>query len=401
MVAGGAALGRLDDGRRILVTGALPGERVEARTTRTQPGLVHAVVTEVTEAAPERVAPPCPLVAAGCGGCDWQHIDTVAQGEFKRDIVVDALRRIGRLDEPPVAATISLTPVDYRTTIRALVTADGEIALRKARSHDAIAITGCMVADPGLRALIDTVRFSPYQPVTLRAGAGTSERLAVGAGPRPASLPSDVAWSDNSKHAKTKRDASTTGSFTARVGAARFEVPPTAFFQPHVDGPARLSELVAEMLPELSSRAERRVGEQRLADLYAGVGLFATTLPAASVVAVERHRPSAEAARRNLLANGHSEPRSRVIVGDVDDADIGEVDAVVADPSRAGLGRAGAAAVARTGAEVAVLVSCDAASLGRDTMLLAELGYHLERAVPVDQFGHTSHIEIVSRFTRA
>jgi 23S rRNA (uracil1939-C5)-methyltransferase len=109
------------------------------------------------------------------------------------------------------------------------------------------------------------------------------------------------------------------------------------------------------------------------------------------VVAVERDRSSARAAARNVAG--------RVIHAPVERADIGEADAVIADPSRAGLAKAGTAAIARTGAQIVALVSCDPASFARDAKLLDALGYTLERAVPVDQFGHTSHIEIVGRFT--
>jgi 23S rRNA (uracil1939-C5)-methyltransferase len=74
---------------------------------------------------------------------------------------------------------------------------------------------------------------------------------------------------------------------------------------------------------------------------------------------------------------------------------------VVADPSRAGLGRAGVAAVVGSGGERLVLVSCDAASLGRDARLLAAAGFQPVESVVVDQFPMTSHVEVVSRFDRS
>ncbi|MCA9673862.1 MAG: hypothetical protein KC464_02385, partial [Myxococcales bacterium] len=71
---------------------------------------------------------------------------------------------------------------------------------------------------------------------------------------------------------------------------------------------------------------------------------------------------------------------------------------VVADPARRGLGRRGAEVVARTGAARVVLVSCDAGSLGRDAAALSEAGYRHVESVGVDQFGHTGHVEVVTRF---
>jgi 23S rRNA (uracil1939-C5)-methyltransferase len=73
---------------------------------------------------------------------------------------------------------------------------------------------------------------------------------------------------------------------------------------------------------------------------------------------------------------------------------------VVADPARAGLGRDGIPRVAATGATRVVLVSCDAASLGRDTAGLVAAGYRHEESVVIDMFGHTGHVEVVTRFDR-
>jgi 23S rRNA (uracil1939-C5)-methyltransferase len=76
-------------------------------------------------------------------------------------------------------------------------------------------------------------------------------------------------------------------------------------------------------------------------------------------------------------------------------------DVVIADPARAGLGAPGVKAVAATGAPIVVLVSCDAASLGRDVGLLAKAGYSFQRSTLVDLFAHTSHVECVSVFRKS
>ena len=47
-----------------------------------------------------------------------------------------------------------------------------------------------------------------------------------------------------------------------------------------------------------------------------------------------------------------------------------------------------------------VLVACDAAALGRDVGLLAQAGYDLTAATPVDLFPHTSHVEVVAVLDR-
>ena len=89
-----------------------------------------------------------------------------------------------------------------------------------------------------------------------------------------------------------------------------------------------------------------------------------------------------------------------VFAGDVTKWSPGPADFVVADPSRKGLGRKGVNVVTESGARRLVLVSCDAASLGRDAALLHEDGFFLTSVTVVDMFPHTFHVEVVSIFDR-
>ena len=91
MVAGGSALARDADGQVVFVNGALPGERVRVEIETERRGYRTARLLDVLEPSPDRVVPPCPELARGCGACQWQHISVDAQRTLKRDIVVDAL----------------------------------------------------------------------------------------------------------------------------------------------------------------------------------------------------------------------------------------------------------------------------------------------------------------------
>src|SRR3954453_9025037 len=138
MVAGGVAHAKGDDGRVVLVEGALPDETVRVEITSDPSDHMRARVTEVIDASPHRITPPCEFARAGCGGCTWQHIAPAAQPAFKVDIVRDALRRIGKIESPPIRPSLTLPPTGYRTTVRALVS-DGRAAYRRHQSHDPIA----------------------------------------------------------------------------------------------------------------------------------------------------------------------------------------------------------------------------------------------------------------------
>ena len=195
VVAGGAALARDSDGRVVFVDGALPGERVIVRLTEERKDFARAVVTEVVAASPDRVAPPCPALAAGCGGCTWQHVAPAAQARLKADIVVDALRRIGRLADPPRPSVVALPGPALRTTARLAVSPESGRAGHRVRGGtDAVETDACLAAHPLLEELIVDGRYPGAGEVLLRVGVASGERLAqVDNGASTVRVPAGVA----------------------------------------------------------------------------------------------------------------------------------------------------------------------------------------------------------------
>ena len=73
VVAGGDGLARDEGGKIVFVEGAVPGDRVRVEITVSKRDFNRARVVDAVEPSADRVEPPCPFVAAGCGGCQWQH----------------------------------------------------------------------------------------------------------------------------------------------------------------------------------------------------------------------------------------------------------------------------------------------------------------------------------------
>ena len=135
--------------------------------------------------------------------------------------------------------------------------------------------------------------------------------------------------------------------------------------------------------------------EGPLLDAYCGVGLFGALAGIGRAVIGVESNPSAVADAAYNFG-----PHGRVIETDFERWNPEPVGVVIADPSRAGLRAAGCDRIAETGAKAVALVSCDPASLARDASLLVKHGYTLDHVTVVDLFGHTSHVETVSRFQR-
>jgi 23S rRNA (uracil1939-C5)-methyltransferase len=388
---GGAAIARHPDGRVVLVEGALPGERVAVRVRERRRDFLRATTVGVLDPSPDRVTPPCPHVAEGCGGCDLQHLAAAAQPDLKRAVVADALRRIGRLADARVDRAPPLPATGYRTTVRAAVVG-GRAGYRAARRHDVVTVDACLVAHPAVEALLVGGRFPRCREVTIRVGAATGDRLVV-ASPSAAGVELRGAPAEGAGVVgDDELDRGRRAWIHEEVAGRRFRVSARSFFQSRPDGAAALVDEVRRAGGEELSSAGTVV------DAYAGVGLFAATVApsGARVVAVESGAPAVADARRNLAEVADA----AVVRAAVERWSPRPADVVIADPARTGLGREAAAVLAGTGAPVLVLVSCDAASLGRDAALLAGHGFRHARSTVVDLFPHTHHVEVVTRFSR-
>jgi len=394
LVAGGAALSRRDNGEIVLVRGALPGELVEV-SVAAQHGAARGTLQRVLEASADRIDPLCPHVAQRCGGCDLADLGHAQQQRAKIELVVDSFRRLGKWNEPAVRPGPPLDPWGFRTTMR-LAVHQGRAGLRQTASNDIVEIDHCAVAHPLLDELIVDGRYASATEVTVRVGATTGERLALVSPNRDGvHLPADVRVVGADELASGKR-----AWIHDDVVGRRWRISAESFFQTRPDGAAALVGAVRELAADvLDAEPVASDAVRTLHDLYSGVGLFAGALldgrPGWRAVAIESNLSAAADARINL-----ADVDARVVATPVERARASRAHLVIADPSRAGLGRSGTKVVAATRTDRLVLVSCDAAAAGRDLLLLAGEGYVPVESIVVDLFPHTHHVEIVTRFDR-
>lgn len=397
---GAEAVGRLPSGKVCFVPFAIPGERVTVVVTEEHARWARGRLVEVLEDSPDRMAPPCPHFGPGrCGGCALQHVTPERQAALKRRVVIEQLERIGRISDPPVADTVQLAPWAYRNHARFAVHPSGRLGFRRSGRDDVEAVDRCPLLTPAVQRLRDEAgdRWSGAVSVSVRAAhAGRGTALVVEPGeealpPLPPG-PSGVAVVDTAGVAHPLRGAATVHE---HVAGFDYRVSAGSFFQPSTAGAEALVGLVRDA-------AEVTAGDA-VADLYAGVGLFARVLAAdgAAVVAVEGSPSACADAEHNLAAT-----TATVVCAPVERAlemflaEDGSFDVVVLDPPRRGAGRDVCGQLARLRARTVVYVSCDPAALARDARALVAAGYRLARAVPVDQFAQTAAIETVATFAR-
>ena len=177
---GGDAMGRLDDpitrtgGRAVFVPFGLPGERVRVRLTAEKKNFARGEIVEVLEASKDRIQPRCKHFGE-CGGCHYQNLPYEKQLAAKTEILIDQLKRIGKIENPPVQPMVACpNPWNYRNHIQFHLTKDGNIGYVGASFRPAIIpITECHLPEPSLNSLWPQLKFdsgTEIERVSLRAG---------------------------------------------------------------------------------------------------------------------------------------------------------------------------------------------------------------------------------------
>ena len=96
--AKGVSVGKTELGKTVLVSGAVPGDLVNARVKKSKSNYFEAEVVEILEYSDYRVEPKC-IHFGTCGGCKWQNIAYEKQLDFKHNEVVNNIKRIGGVND--------------------------------------------------------------------------------------------------------------------------------------------------------------------------------------------------------------------------------------------------------------------------------------------------------------
>ena len=147
---GGDAVGRKNN-FTIFVPQGIPGEKVKIEINEVKKSYARGEIISVLESTEERITPDCE-VSEECGGCQIDHLDYQAQLKYKRQMVVDALEHIGKLDNITVNPVLGMEhPFSYRNKAQfPLDVRDEEVVIGfyAAGSHDLIAHEDCQIQHP-------------------------------------------------------------------------------------------------------------------------------------------------------------------------------------------------------------------------------------------------------------
>jgi 23S rRNA (uracil1939-C5)-methyltransferase len=180
---------------------------------------------------------------------------------------------------------------------------------------------------------------------------------------------------------------------TEQQGDLRFAVSPQSFLQINPEQTKKLYDTAIRLLDPKP--------DQMIADVYCGIGTISLAIAkhAGKVIGIEYVPEAIEDAKKNAAENGIG--NAEFLCGLAEDVLPDLVrkgmrpDAIVIDPPRKGCEEQVLSAIAESGVDRVVYVSCNPATLARDAKILSTSGFWIEHVQPVDMFPHTQHVENV------
>jgi len=434
----GLGVGRVD-GFAVFVQGAIDGEVVLAKIIKVLKSYAVARVMEFLKTSPQRTEPFCPVYKR-CGGCSLQHMSYEKTLEFKRQVVIDNLTRIGRLKDVNVNETIGMgIPLNYRNKAQYPVGPgkDGPVAgFFARRSHEIIYAPVCGIqhplSDKAKDIVLDFIKAEDipvYDEITgaglirhvvVKTAFGTGEVMVILVATRPEipkinKLPerlkrdipglASIILNVNPKWGNViLGDQNITlcgkGFIEDKLGGLTFEISPLSFYQ--------VNPVQTEVLYNKAVEYAKLNGNETVYDLYCGIGtitLFAAR-KAGRAIGIEVVSEAVESAKRNALKNNIT--NTEFYAGKAEEvfpklfAEGKTADVVFIDPPRKGCDETLLKTLVEMSPSRIVYISCNPSTLARDLKYLCstDAGYEVKEAQPVDMFPWTEHVECVTLMSR-
>jgi 23S rRNA (uracil1939-C5)-methyltransferase len=400
--AGGRMIAR-SDGQVILVSGVVPTERATVYIDRVGKGVAYGHATTIEEPSADRRPS---FVDPACGGCLYAHITYARQLEIKAQVIADALARIGRVTWPnpiPVAAS---PDEGYRMRSR-LHLRNGQIGFFREGTHELCDARSTRQLLPETSDLVDELarRLRNGQTILgeleLSENIEASDRVAhlESAGPVAREVWRDATAGLLLTGAVLSELQERAGRATVLVGDphvtdvllleghyVRLRRHVQAFFQ---GNRFLLRDLVATVIGQIGTGDD-------VVDLYAGAGLFsvaAAIVREAHVTAVEGDRFAAADLAANAVATAGAVAPVHQSVEIFTARHRRAPSVLIVDPPRTGMSKEALSGARQMNAPKVVYVSCDVATLARDTRRFVDAGYELQSVSAFDLFPNTPHVE--------
>lgn len=436
---GGAGIGKYE-GMTVFVNGTMPGDKVKAIFTKVKPSYAEADLVELVTPSKERVKPKCRYFGV-CGGCQFQFMPYEKQLEFKKQHVIDAFERIGKISDPPVNDVVhGFEEYYYRNKMEFSFGYDAEMNYTlgmhvPGRKYDIMDLDECHLMSERSHEIVNQVREWAkkynWDPFKYSCGIGFLKHISLRESKKNGEfmvnlitsqdIPDNfdegireftemidatcIYWSKVTSVRGQKKEIHETllkgkrflnETMTLDNGdTLHFDILPQAFFQVNTAMAEKLYSQVLEV-------AELEMSDI-VFDLFCGTGTIGLFLAkhSSQVFGIEINEESVKAARENAQKNN-------IFNIDFYCGDVAKLvktikerpSVIVIDPPRAGISEKIVAHINEFSPKKIIYVSCNPSTLARDCDWFKEYGYKVKSITPVDMFPQTYHIESVCLLER-
>ena len=389
------------DGMAVFVPYTTKGDEVKIKITNMKKRFAEGVVTEIIVPSPDRVTPDC-FNYEQCGGCQLRHITYERQLDIKKEIVENAMRRIGGFKDFSVDEIIGMeNPTRYRN--KTIFHADKTgIGFYSSKSHTVAPVSDCAIGMEENAAIIKAAVKFDVKEIFTRKSFSTDEIMVV--------VTAENIGVDEFVKSLLRacgkiisvylNDVKIYGAdtITDTLCGIKFNISPESFFQVN---PVQTEKLYAKALEYADLDKTMTV-----MDIYCGIGTISlcAARKAKRVIGVEVVERAISDAKENAKLNGiqnaefHAGGAEKIVPYLIKSNE--KPDVVILDPPRSGSDEKTLVAIIKAKPKRIVYVSCNPATLARDAWFLADNGYEIKHATAVDLFPHTNHVETVVLMSR-
>lgn len=407
LVHGGQGIGLLPDGKKVFAWGALPGEKVLVRITKSKRDWAEGYVVEVIEPSKDRIDPEEPSIYLATS--PWQILDYKKEASFKQYILNEAFDREGVIVSWQVFYQPK-EPFNYRNKMEYNFwfftdTNQVSLALHRRGSHQKVAVEGSLLASNEInnagKALIkyindNAIEARPLKSVILRSDLSGRVGISLFVNDKNIKDSFNSFSHDNSifeiVYSNPKSPASVTTEvllpndkpLTDILLGRKFDYSTRSFFQVNIPVYEKVLEII---------KNEIKDDKKDILDMYSGVGSIGLSVVGKNqkLTMVEVSEESTDQAKKNMaglenceVVTATSESALNYITSD---------STIILDPPRAGLHKVVVEKLTEEKPTKIIYLSCNPSTQARDVKMLLEAGYKISYAQGFNFFPRTPHIE--------
>lgn len=438
IIFGGEGLGRYDD-IAVFVPMAVPGDKVQVELISVKKTYARGLITKILEASPERVEGDR-MTFEDFHGCDFAMLKYESQLKYKKLMVDEVLRGVGKVDgyllEDTIGATDKSGETNYRNKIIepfALKNKKIISGFFKKRSHEVFEVEENLLqstlANKIVREFKEIANKKKLSVYNEKSHRGVLRHIMVRTTSYNEAMVVLIVKGEIDKKVKqalfelrdkcseiksayislnNKRTNFALGqkniliygeeTIKEKLFDIDFNISPTSFFQINLEQTEKLYNKAISYFDNIDNK--------NIVDAYSGAGTIAMILAGAAskVYAIELVESATKDAiatsRENKITNiefinGKAEEK---LIELIDNGN--KIDSIIFDPPRKGIAENILHKVNETNINEIVYISCNPSTFARDAKILNDLGYKLTTVQPVDMFPQTSHIEVIGKFIK-